>query len=84
VTGLGGEPVHLVWIRADERTLRQRLTRRGLERDAGKLEDFAAFAARMLQPPAVPHEVVDNRLDAEPLGGQVGRITARITERIMP
>jgi predicted kinase len=78
VTGLGGEPVRLVWVRTDELTLRQRLTKRGLTRDAGKLADFAAFAARMLPPPAVPHDVVDNRLDVEPLASQVARITGRI------
>ncbi len=78
MTGLGGQPVRLVWVHTDEQTLRRRLTRRGLERDAAKLADFAAFAARMLPPPAVPHDVIDNRLDAEPLAVQVARITGRI------
>jgi predicted kinase len=64
---LGGGDVRLVWVRADERTVRQRLAERGSGRDAGKLADFAAFAARMRldAAPAAPHHAVDNRLDAQ-------------------
>jgi predicted kinase len=64
--GLGGDPVHLVWIRSDAETLRGRLLSRASGRDTGKLADFAAFTARIRldDPPAVPHTVIDNRLTA--------------------
>jgi len=60
---LGGDPVHLVWIRTDPATLRGRLERRGLDRDAGKLTEFGAFLERMRpeEPPPVPHLEIDNR-----------------------
>jgi predicted kinase len=66
VAGLGGDPVHLVWIRSDADTLRGRLLSRGSGRDTGKLADFAAFTTRIRlnDPPAVPHTVIDNRLTA--------------------
>jgi hypothetical protein len=66
VRQLGGGDVRLVWVRTDERTLRQRLAERGSSRDKGKLADFAAFTARMRldAAPAAPHLVIDNRLDA--------------------
>ncbi len=65
VEELGGPPVRLVWIRTDARTLRARLTSRGLPRDTGKLTSFDAFVERMRPgvPPPVPHIEVDNRLE---------------------
>ena len=66
VAELGGEPVHLVWVRCDAATLRHRLTARGSGRDAAKLAGFDAFAARM-RPGAAPpvrHAAIDNRLTA--------------------
>jgi len=77
VTGLGGGLVRLVWVRSDAATLRQRLLARGSGRDAGKLGDFETFTARMRldERPAVPHDVIDNRLvAAESLAGQVERL----------
>ncbi len=61
---LGGEPVHLVWVKSDAATLRRRLAARGWERDAGKLADFDLFVAsmRLGTEPAAPHTVIDNRL----------------------
>jgi predicted kinase len=66
VAGLGGGPVHLVWVKSDEATLRRRLTDRGLGRDSAKLADFAGFCASMHigRDPAAPHLTVDNRLTA--------------------
>jgi predicted kinase len=79
VAALGGEPVRLIWVRSDADTLRHRLAARGSGRDTGKLDDFAAFTARMRldDPPAAPHIVIDNRLTSRtPLQGQLALITA--------
>jgi predicted kinase len=80
VSGLGGQPVRLVWVRSDQATLRQRLAARGLERDSAKLANFAAFAAsmRLHERPAAPHAVIDNRLGAaDPLDAQIASLLAR-------
>jgi predicted kinase len=70
---LGGSPVHLLWVRTDRPTLRERLKNRGLERDARKLERFEEFAdaVRAGEPPPVPHIELDNRLTARPLAAQL-------------
>jgi predicted kinase len=62
VAELGDDPVRLVWVGCDEATLRRRLERRALARDAGKLAAFDAFTDRMrpAEPPDVPHLAVDN------------------------
>ncbi len=63
---LGGGTVHLVWVRSDEATLRQRLIARGLARDEAKLAEFEQFLARMRvgAEPAIAHLAIDNRLTA--------------------
>jgi hypothetical protein len=80
VAELGGEPVHLIWIRSDAATLQHRLAARGLARDSAKLAGFAMFTAsmRLDAGPAVPHLVIDNRLAAAtPLPDQVAALAAR-------
>jgi predicted kinase len=81
---LGGEPVHLVWVRSDAATLRHRLAGRGWERDAGKLADFDVFVAsmRLGAEPAAPHAVVDNRLSSTaPLEAQVAALVQNLSSR---
>ena len=73
---LGGEPVRLVWVRADPDRIRARLEARGRPADRGKLGDFAAFVARMRpdEPPPVPHFAVDTRDGAPPPARQVAEL----------
>ena len=81
---LGGEPVHLVWVKSDAVTLRHRLAGRGWERDAGKLADFGVFVAsmRLGTEPAAPHAVVDNRLSSTaPLEAQVAALVQNLSSR---
>jgi predicted kinase len=81
VADLGGEPVHLVWVRSDAATLQRRLYSRGSRRDAAKLAGFDAFTARMRTDvePAAPHTAVDNRLSAAaPLEAQVSALVAAL------
>jgi predicted kinase len=78
---LGGGTVHLVWVRSDAATLRQRLAARGSGRDTAKLAGFGAFAANMRLDavPAAPHTAIDNRLtSAATLGDQVAAVVARV------
>ena len=81
ISGLGGEPVRLVWVRSDPTTLAHRLAARGLERDSSKLADFGNFTTsmRLHERPAAPHLEIDNRLGAaDPLDAQVARLLAHL------
>src|ERR1017187_4908861 len=80
VAELGGATVHLVWIRSDEATLRQRLVARGLDRDTAKLANFERSGSymRLGAEPAAPHVTIDNRLAATvPLADQVAALIAQ-------
>jgi hypothetical protein len=82
VAELGGGTVRLVWIRSDTATLRERLPRRGLPRDAAKLADFERFAAsmRLGVEPAAPHVTVDTRLGAD-LTSVAGQVRSALLTR---
>ncbi|GAA2395537.1 hypothetical protein Cme02nite_55820 [Catellatospora methionotrophica] len=76
VAELGGDPVHLVWIRTDAATLHARLTSRALARDGQKLAAFDSYLAAIragIEPP-VPHLTIDNRLDAPDLQEQIAAL----------
>jgi len=88
VAELGGEPVHLVWVRIDAELLHHRLVARGTDRDGGKLDDFGTFLGRMSPgtPPPAPHHEIDNtgspaeladRVDALLSGGAPGSPAGR-------
>lgn len=70
---LGGDPVRLVWVRADPATLRARIERRESPRDAAKLRDWDGFLAATHPdtPPPVPHIEIDNRAGAPALEAQL-------------
>ncbi|MBX6752028.1 MAG: ATP-binding protein [Micromonosporaceae bacterium] len=79
VDALGGAPVHLIWLRIDADTLRQRLVERGDPRDAAKLANYDQFLAaiRADQAPPVPHYAIDNRRPGtEPLAATVAGVVA--------
>lgn len=85
VDELGGEPVHLVWVRSDASTLLARLASRALDRDAGKLADpsaVRAFLTRMRPdvPPPVPHREVDNRDGAPDLDRQLAALLSPLSD----
>ena len=87
VADLGGQTVHLVWVRSDAATLRRRLTARGSARDTGKLAGFDAFTARIQldAEPTVPHVTIDNRLTAAAtLQAQVAALVTRLADRPAP
>jgi AAA domain len=76
VQELGGDPVHLVWVRTDAGLLRARLLGRATDRDGGKLAGYDAFVARMLPgvPPPVPHLEIDNTVPLADLHHHVARL----------
>jgi predicted kinase len=77
VAELGGEPVRLLWVRADPETLRERLVARGSVRDGQKLARFDAFLAAIPpdRPPSVPHLQIDNRWGTD-LDAQLDALTS--------
>lgn len=78
VERLGGDPVYLLWVRADGDTLRERILARGHDRDGQKLANFDAFTAATLPdvPPPAPHVQIDNRRHAPSLDDQLAALIA--------
>ncbi|PZF79169.1 hypothetical protein C1I92_32535 [Jiangella anatolica] len=78
VERLGGDPVHLLWVRSDGDTLRERIIGRGHDRDGQKLANFDEFTAATLPdvPPPAPHTEIDNRRGAPPLDDQLAALLA--------
>ncbi|MDI1462831.1 AAA family ATPase [Catellatospora sp. KI3] len=76
VKDLGGDPVHLVWVRTDPATLHARITARALPRDAKKLAEFDTYLTNIRAgvEPLVPHLTIDNRLGAPPLDQQLANL----------
>jgi predicted kinase len=73
---LHGGRVHLVWLTLPPDELLRRMRERGAERDRPKLDDAAAFLARLDQlPPAVPHIAVDATAD---IADQCAKILAAL------
>jgi hypothetical protein len=67
----GAQPV-FAWIRCDLDTMHTYVRHRGAARDAGKLANWETYAASLdtsFEPP-VPHVVINNSADAEPLQDQ--------------
>lgn len=80
VRRLGGDPVHLLWVRSDGDTLRERIIGRGHDRDGQKLANFEEFTAATLPdvaPPA-PHTEIDNRHGAPPLDDQLAALLSSV------
>jgi len=81
VQDLGGGKVHLIWVKTDVLTLRQRLELRKSPRDTEKLRHFEEFVAYMQPgvPPPVQHMTIDNRLTApKSLEAQIADLAATI------
>lgn len=76
VAQLGGEPVHLVWVRCTEAVLRTRLVARDSRWDDAKLASWTEFVQRQRpdQPPPVRHTRIDNSGTREDLRRQVSQV----------
>lgn len=83
ITELGGPPVHLIWVRCDPATLRERIERRASPRDTAKRERWAEFlaATRPDEPPPVPHRVVDT---GYPVAAQLHSLVGLRSRRSRP
>ena len=84
VEQLGGEQVHLVWVRCAPTVLRNRLEQRNRPQDGGKLADYDRWLQRMQPdvPPPVRHLALDNSGDTNELADRVDHLVGGLEQDV--